>query len=69
MTLARFCSICRLEKRRVEPRDDLALLDDVELKSAFSSQHVPETWVPTCTVVTASQCAGGADGFDDIAAA
>ena len=39
-----------------------------ELKSACSDWIVPDTCVPTWTVVTACERAGGFDRLDDVAA-
>ena len=38
------------------------------LKSAPSHWMLPDTWLPTCTVVTACSVPGGADRVDDVAA-
>jgi hypothetical protein len=51
--LARCCSICGLDQRRVEPGDDLPLLDD-RVEVGVQLLTMPDTWVPTSTVSTAS---------------
>ncbi len=40
----------------------------IELKSAPSHEMLPDTWLPTCTVVTAWSVPDRADGVDDVAA-
>ena len=40
----------------------------IELKSAPSCWMLPDTWLPTCTVVTACSVPDGADRIDDVAA-
>ena len=42
----------RVEQRRFEPCDDLALLDD-RVEVGAEPLMLPDTWLPTCTVVTA----------------
>ena len=41
----------------------------IELKSAPSSEMLPDTWLPTWTVVTACSVPVDADGVDDVAPA
>jgi len=43
-----------LERRRIELGQDLAARTAV-LKSAYSARMIPDTWLPTWTVVTADR--------------
>ena len=58
----------RLEQGRIEAHDDVAFARTIELKSTWSSWMMPETWLPTCTVVTRLEGPGRTDRVDDVAA-
>ena len=57
----------RLKQGRIQPREHLPLRTS-ELKSALSSWMVPDTCVPTCTVVTAWSAPVAPDRLGDVAA-